>query len=220
MKILTAGSPSGRPHLFLRAAAALAFATLAVLSPAAAHAQEDNYHYANLWDLSPGLSYMNTPTGAHIPWRSQLAGVDVSATQWLWRNLGATGDVRSYLSPGNVAPNPYFVNSPLISDSQFVGGAEYRWVKNSTFGINFHALAGAAYGDFSIHVPAGITNSQLGLYPNGASFAIVAGPVFDFHRNSSYSIRVVPNYTATHFGGEFQNNFSLSAQIVLHYGKF
>ena len=186
----------------------------------AARAQEDNYHYSNLFDITGGLSYMNTEVGPGVTHRGQLPGLDVSATQWLIPRWGAMAEVRGYAGPADANPNKYGVNSPIVTDIQFAVGPQYRWVRRQSFGVNLHALAGGAYGSFDTHLPSGVSGTDVGLYPNGGTFSFIAGPDLDFHRSERYSIRISPGYTATHFGGELQSNFSLSAGLVVHFGRF
>jgi len=221
---------SRRPLLSLRprlAAAGLAaiFFSLLLAMPNRAAAQnetsiDETFHYDNLWEISGQLAYMNPRNGNLITDRADIGGGRAAATQWIWPRLGATADVRTYIGLGDALPNGYSVNSPLMSQTFLTAGPEWRWIRGPAIGISFHALAGGVYGTFNGHVPAGVTPSVLGLYPNGGSVAFIGGGNIDFIRSPGFAIRITPDLVATHFGSSFQENVSVSAGFVWHFGKF
>jgi hypothetical protein len=200
----------------------LACAIGLAFAPAIARAQDADEvtRYDNSWEISGGMSYFNTVNGPHIAERSNLAGANVSATQWLYPRLGATGDIRGYLGTGNALPNPYGVSSPLVQETLFSFGPEYRLVRRPSFGVSGHVLIGGGYGIFDLHVPSYVPQTNIGLYPNGGTFDVIAGGNIDLNRTPQVAIRLTPEYVATHFGGQIQNSFSLTLGAVWRFGKF
>jgi hypothetical protein len=199
-----------------------------LLHPAISSAQSDtepaaadeSFHYDNLWEISGGLAYAGMPSGPNVQHRAQLAGADVAATQWVFRRLGATADVRTYAGLGDTNVNPYTVNSPLFVETFASVGPEYRWIRTPAIGVSLHALAGGGYGTFNGHVPSGVDYKGLGTYPNGATFDLIGGANIDFNTPSGFGVRVSPNVITTHFDSDLRNSFSLTVGLVWRYGKF
>lgn len=189
-------------------------------APIAGQPAADEFRYDNLWELSAGLNYTGFPSGANIQHRAQLGGIDVAATQWITRRLGATADVRTNIGLGDANANPYGVNSPLFVETFASVGPEYRWVRTPAIGVSFHALAGGGFGTFNGHVPAGVTNAQLGVYPNGATWDLIGGANFDFNTASGFGVRISPNVITTDFGSDLRGSFSLTAGFLWRFGKF
>jgi hypothetical protein len=181
---------------------------------------DETFHYDNLWEISGGLAYMNPKNGQAIVQRADIGGGRVAATQWIYPRLGATADVRFYEGLGDALPNAYSVNSPLMTESFVTAGPEWRWIRSQAIGISFHGLVGGAYGTFNGHVPSGVSSTILGLYPNSTTLAIIGGANVDFIRSPGFAIRITPDLVATRFGGQFQENFSVTAGFVWHFGKF
>ncbi len=205
-------------------AALLCSFLLALPNRAAAQSEttsaDETFHYNNLWEISGGLAFMNPRNGPIITHRADIGGGRVAATQWIYPRLGATGDVRVYAGLGNAYPNGYGVNSPLMTQTFVTVGPEWRWIRGPAIGVSFHGEAGGVYGTFNGHVPSGVTPSVVGLYPNGASAAFIGGGNIDFIRSPGFAIRITPDLVATHFGGSFQENVSLTAGFVWHFGRF
>jgi hypothetical protein len=206
-------------------AALLCLMTMIALDlPTRAAAQDtpadEGFRYNNLWEISGQLLYTNPQNGTPIANRANIGGGRAAGTQWLTPRWGATGDLRYIEGLGNALPNPYGVNSPLMTQAFFTGGGEWRWIRTSSLGVSLHGLAGGVYGKFDGHVPAGVSNSTLGLYPTGMTVAMIAGGNIDFVRSQSIAIRITPDLVATHFGNQFQETFSIGAGIVWHFGKY
>lgn len=199
----------------------MALVALGLPSRASAqNAADEGYRYNNLWEISGQLLYTNPNNGNAIANRANIGGGRAAGTQWLTPRWGATGDVRFIEGLGNALPNPYGVNSPLMTEVTFTGGGEYRWIRTSSVGVSLHGLVGGVYGVFNGHVPSGVTNSTLGLYDSGMTVAMIGGANIDFIRSNSIAIRITPDLVATHFGGQFQESVSVAAGVVWHFGKY
>jgi hypothetical protein len=204
--------------------AAVVVAGLA-LSPICVNAQtvvqaDDNFHYDNSWELSGGLAYANLPSGPSILPRAQLPGVNVAATQWLLPRWGVTGDYRGYVGLGNTNVNPYATNSPLAIENFFSAGGEYRWIRTPAIAVSPQILAGGGFGIFNQHVPNGVSNGQLGIYPNGGTFDLIGGANIDFNTSSGLGVRISPNAIVTDFNGNLRTSFTVTAGVVWRYGRF
>jgi hypothetical protein len=227
LRALVSQAPSAGKFLqqagSLFVAVALCVAGLA-LSPVGAGAQvvvaDDNFHYDNSWELSAGLAYAALPSGPTILPRAELPGLNVAATQWLLPRWGVTADYRGYAGVGNTNVNPYTVNSPLAVENFFSVGGEYRWIRTPAIAISPQLLGGGGFGTFNLHVPNGVTNGQLGIYPNGATFDVIGGANIDFNTSSGLGVRVSPNAIVTDFNGDLRTSFSITAGVVWRYGRF
>lgn len=200
--------------------AGLALTPTHAIAQAAPEQTDDNFHYDNLWELSAGLAYAGIPSGPNVVPRAQLPGLNVAATQWVFPRWGATADYRAYVGLGDTNVNPYTVNSPLFVENYISVGPEYRWVRTPAIGVSLHALAGGGYGIFNLHVPGGVTNAQLGNYPNGATFDLIGGANIDFNTPSGLGVRVSPNVITTDFNGDLRSSFTITAGVVWRFGRF
>jgi hypothetical protein len=228
-------SAGGKPVV-----AAPGTAPLSAEAKAALAAPYTGPSYKNRWEMYGGLSFMNGQAGQNLPKRYNMGGAEVMGTYWLGPNLlgghvsklGVIGDYRFEAGTTPVV-SPYY-NRILIMQSITSGGLEYRGPKNRYVAIDFHALAGGAYGHFDYavnHYPGGSpvsscpTNGHppqtttLGLYCDHTAPWGAAGGSIDFNESQKLAIRLSPDMIFEHFGTETREFFSISMGALYRFGK-
>lgn len=196
--------------------------------------------YDNRWEVFGGLSFMNGQAGQNLPSRYNMGGGEVMVTYWLsptalnghLNRFGLTGDYRFEAGTTPVV-SPYY-NRVLVMQSIQTGGLEYRGPKNRYVAIDFHALAGGAYGHFDYainHYPGGSpqsscpTNghppqtSSVGLYCDHTTPWGAAGGSIDFNQSARFAVRLSPDMIFEHYGTETHEYFSISLGLLYRFGK-
>jgi hypothetical protein len=188
--------------------------------------------YDNRWEVYGGLNFMNGQAGQNTPVRYNMGGAEVMGTYWLTNKLGIAADGR--FGAGTTPVISPFYNRVVAMQTIGSGGIQYRGPKNRYAAIDFHALAGGTYGDFSYavnHYPGGSPVSacpadqtagqqgNLGLYCNHvAPYGAVGGSI-DFNESARLAIRLQPDLTFEHFGTETREYFAISMGVVYRMGK-
>ena len=199
---------------------------------AAALAPYTGPKYDNRWEVYGGLNFMNGQAGQNTPVRYNMGGAEVMGTYWLTKKLGVIADGR--FGAGTTPVISTFYNRVVAMQSIGSGGIQYRGPKNRYAAVDFHALAGGTYGDFSYavtHYPGGSPVSacaaqqqigqqgNLGLYCNHiAPYGAVGGSI-DFNESAKLAIRLQPDLTFEHFGTETREFFAISMGVVYRMGK-
>ncbi len=182
-------------------------------------------HYQYRWELYGGMAYSHFDGGPQILEGTSLGGVDAQITRFFNQRWGIDANYRGYFGTNPTQPNIYNIRGPFVSEQMAVAGPEYRAFFNKHVSISFHALAGAAYGDFN-RATAPLTqqevNYQLGLYSNQWTPAGVIGGALDLNRNEHWAFRFEPDATLTrfhNFGGPtgIQQQFALSVGVVYRF---
>jgi hypothetical protein len=195
--------------------------------------------YDNRWEIYGGLNFMNGQAGQSQPGRRyNMGGAEVMGTYWLGsapvKRYGVVADFR--FGAGTTPVTSPFYNRVVIMQSIPSGGVQVRGPHNRYAAIDFHALAGATYGDFNYavnHYPGGSPVSacaaqqgidgygnkgNLGLYCNHvAPYGAVGGSI-DFNESGKLAIRLQPDLTFEHFGNELREYFAISAGAVYRFG--
>ena len=214
-------------------AAALLFGMGAVAGIGAANAQNrvgppPPVSYDNKYELYGGLQYMNFKAGEDLPKRMNLGGVEIMGTRWLSPRLGVSLDYRGDAGTTQVLPNAgiYGIHRPLVYMNAGMAGIQYRGPKNQHAAINYHALAGGAFGVFDAgtqgagpgNVFSATKNAQLvGLYNNHAAMIVALGGSLDINRSKNWALRVSPDLIFEHFGNETREFFAISGGVVYRF---
>ena len=204
---------------------------LAACTTAALHAQDtfrpaQPVTYTQKYEVFGGINYMNGQAGQNLPKRFNMAGGEVMATDWLTPKYGVAADVRytagtTPVLPGAQATSPPIQTRPLVSELAYMGGLQYHWGGNQHVGVNLHALAGAASGDFDHSNPSlspAVFVGTTGLYSNHTSFMGTAGGSFDFNRSARWAVRVSPEIVFEHFGTELREFVYVSGGVLYRFG--
>jgi len=209
------------------AAAALLFAV-----GAAAHAQRVGpplpVSYDNKYEIYGGLQYMNFKAGEDLPKRMNLGGAEIMGTRWLTPRLGVALDYRGEAGTTQVFPNGniYGIHRPLVYMNMGMAGVQYRGPRNQHAAINYHALAGGAFGVFDAgtqgagpgNVFTATQNAKLvGLYDNHAAMIVALGGSLDINRSRNWALRLSPDLILEHFGNETREFFSISGGVVYRF---
>ena len=185
-------------------------------------ASADPVTYANRYELYGGLQFMNFQAGQTLPTRMNLGGIELQGTDWITNRIGIVADFRGDAGTTPTTPTSLAVNStkrPLVVLYQGLFGAEYRGPKNQRAALNFHALGGVAYGDFT---ESGLVVTQTqnpGLYNNHAAPMFAVGGSLDLNRSKRVALRLSPDLLFEHFGTETREFFAISGGIVYRIGK-
>ena len=218
-----------------RSLCTFAFATVAALGGFAAstvaHAQDTfkpppPVTYTEKYEIFGGVNFMNGQAGQNLPKRYNMAGGEVMATWWLTPKWGVAGDGRweggtTPVLPGGQATSPKVQTRPFVSQTIGMGGAQYRWFGNQMAGVNLHALAGVANGNFDHSNPglqSTVFTNATGLYSNRTSFMGVVGGSVDFNRSARLAIRLSPEIVFEKFGTELREFVYVSGGIVYRFG--
>ena len=204
---------------------------LAACTAAAVHAQDtlrppQPVTYTQKYEVYGGINYSNGQAGQNLPKRFNMAGGEVMATDWLTPKYGIAADARytagtTPVLPGAQATSPHVQTRPLVSELIYMGGLQYHWGGNQHVGVNLHALAGAASGDFDHSNPGldpAVFVGTTGLYSNHTSFMGTAGGSFDFNRSARWAVRVSPEIVFEHFGTELREFVYVSGGVLYRFG--
>jgi hypothetical protein len=195
--------------------------------------------YDNRWEIYGGVNFMNGQAGQVQPGRRyNMGGGEFMGTYWLGRakvkRYGVVGDFRFGAGTTPVT-SPYY-NRVVVLQYIPSGGVQVRGPHNRYAAIDFHALAGATYGQFNYavnHYPGGSPVSAcaaergidgygdgqpLGLYCNHFSPYGAAGGSIDFNESGKLAIRLQPDITFEHFGNELREFVAVSAGVVYRFG--
>jgi hypothetical protein len=196
--------------------------------------------YDNKYEIYGGLNFMNFQAGQALPKRMNLGGGEVLFTYWLpghnWvKNLGVGADYRI-----DAGTTPVFANSgitqpdrnggtginnrPLVYLNTFMGGAQYRWLKNQYVAVNFHGYAGVSHGTFNysfrnLVVPLPEAYAATGLYSNRTKPMAALGGSIDFNISKRMAIRLSPDLILEHFGTETREFVGVSGGVIYRIGK-
>lgn len=176
--------------------------------------------YTHLYEAYVGTGYMRFTPGDQLQRLNEYAW-NVGATRYYSERFGVTVDGRGFYGSAYIGPNQTSntaVYKPAISQYMAMGGPTYRFLLEPRYSVSGRVMAGGAWmnssGDLGPFTP-----TELGLYPNGGSFAVnVAAPV-EYNVSPGIGVRVSPEYTMTNFGSTIQNNLGFTGGIVVRWGK-
>ncbi|SEC22989.1 hypothetical protein [Terriglobus roseus] len=183
--------------------------------------------YTEKYEVYGGINFMNGQAGQDLPKRYNMAGGEVMGTYWLTPKYGVAADVRweggtTPVLPAAQSTSPSVQTRPFVSQTIYMGGLHYHLTGNQLVGMNLHALAGAASGNFD-HSNPGLPSSTFfnatGLYTNRTSAMGVAGASFDFNRSSRLALRISPEIVFEHFGNELREFVYVSGGVLYRFGN-
>ena len=206
---------------------------MAALTGAVAAQAQDTFRppppvtYTQKYEVYGGINYMNGQAGQNLPKRYNMAGGEAMATWWLTPKWGVAGDYRweggtTPVLPAAQATSPRVQTRPFVSQSIYMGGAQYHWFGNQHAGVNLHALAGATSGTFDHSNPGLPSNTffgTTGLYSNRTSAMGVAGGSIDFNRSARVAVRIAPEIVFEHFGNELREYVYVSGGVIYRFGE-
>ena len=178
--------------------------------------------YDNKYEIYGGLSFMNGQAGPNLPRRYNMGGGEVMGTYWLGPRLGVAADYRFEAGTTPLLPNPYY-NRVKVTQNIVSGGVQYRGFQNRYAGVDYHALFGVARGTYDSAIkgyPGGspVTQTQVGLYPNGSTPWGAAGGSVDFNYSARLAIRLQPEIIFEHYGNKTREFVSVSGGVMYRFG--
>lgn len=183
-----------------------------------------NVRYDYRWELYGGFAYSHFNAGPNLIQGSNLGGFDIQAARFFTPRWAVAANGRGYYGTSGVAPNPYGIKGPFVSEHMFLAGPEYRGPSNQHISMLFHALVGGAYGSFT----SGLQDQQgnpvppakVGFFSNGTTFASAIGGSLDLNRSPRLVFRISPDATLTDFGSAgIHEQFALSVGLVYRLGE-
>ena len=221
-----------RKSLFSGASAALALLCCMVPVARAQYTQPTvapnntlaNVRYDWRWEVYGGLAYSHFNAGPNLIQGANLGGFDVQAARFFTPRWAIAGNARGYYGTSGVAPNPYGIEGPFVSEHMFLVGPEYRGPSNIHGSILFHALVGGAYGYFDRALQDQNNNAvppaNVGFFNNQMTFASAIGGSIDLNRSPRLVFRISPDATLTDFGGAgIHEQFAISVGLVYRFGE-
>lgn len=183
-----------------------------------------NVKYDYRWELYGGLAYSHFNAGPTLLQGANLGGFDIQAARFLTRRWAAAANVRGYYGTSGAAPNPYGIRGPFVSQSMFMVGPELRGPSNQHASMTFHALVGAAYGNFESALYDQKNNKVdpdlVGFFGNQTILASAIGGSIDLNRSPRLVFRISPDATLTNYGGtSYKEQFAISVGLVYRLGK-
>lgn len=193
--------------------------------------------YAHRYEQYTGFAYLRFVPGPGYPAGPGYAaggglehaheyGWNVGFTRFRDERFGWTLDGRGYYATAYVGLQPnnplaiQGITNPAISQYAILAGPTYRFYMQPKYSISGRIMAGAEKGDFSGDVNH---NQQLavdmGLWPDGYTFAASASLPVDFNLTPSVRLRVAPEYYFTGFGSTLQYTRGFSTGLVYSFGK-
>jgi hypothetical protein len=176
--------------------------------------------YNNRWEVYAGAQYshFNPASGRNIQ-ANNLLGWTGSATAYFRPVWGLEASVRGLYGNMTVPPNVYNVPAnPKMSETLFLFGPTFRFLRGEKYAAGMHVLIGAAYGSFDSDFPKGVQPNLVGIYNNKLAFGSAIGWFTDYNLTSKLAIRGVADFQPTRYGFSMQNEFAASVGIVYKFG--
>lgn len=174
--------------------------------------------YSHKYEIYGGGGYVRFHPGPNLQHMNETAW-NGGFTDYLWSRLGLTADFRGYYGIAYTQHNIYNIFHPSITQFTFMGGPQYRVVRQQHLAVSAQLLAGMAKGTFNGN-SALFPGTLLGMWSNGTSFSGGAAVPVDFNLSPTIAFRISPNYTVTTFGSTTQmKNLGFTSDLVFRWGR-
>ncbi|MGA9587462.1 MAG: hypothetical protein WBQ95_19180 [Terracidiphilus sp.] len=183
----------------------------------ARRAQAIHDTYAHLYEVFVGGGYQRFLPGPDLQ-RNTMYSWDAAVTRYYSEKLGITFDGRGYYGTAYVGLNSTSLTRPAISHYDVLVGPTYRFRMRPKYSLAGSIKGGAAFGHFSGDTN-GFGTAVLGLFPDGATYALEANFIGEVNVSPELSLRLAPEYMATGFGSSWQNDFGFTYGFVYRFGK-
>jgi len=166
------------------------------------------------WEIYGGFAYSHFDAGPNLLQGSNLGGFDANVRGY----YGTSGAAPNCGSCSGSGSNAGPIEGPFVSEHMFLGGPEYRLVRNEHAALMLHAFVGGAYGDFTRGLN-GVPPQNVGFFSNQFTTAMAMGGSLDLNRSPRLVFRIAPDATLTDFGGNgFEEQFAISVGVVYRMG--
>jgi hypothetical protein len=173
--------------------------------------------YSHLFETYTNMGYLRFSPGPHLQ-RLTYYAWDAGLTRYYSERLGVTVGGRGYYGTAYVGLNQFNLTRPAISQYDVMGGPIYRFYLQPKYAISGRVMGGWALGNFSGDTN-GIGAKQLGLWPDGSTYAISGSIIGDANLTPNVAFRLAGDYLGTGFGGSMQNSFGFTGGVVYRFGK-
>jgi hypothetical protein len=177
--------------------------------------------YTHRWEIAGGGGYLRFRSGEFNQKNSEIT-FWLNTSYYFNQRLGLTGELRGAYGNAKIDNlNQYatLVGHPQISEYPFLAGPTYRFRLRQKSALSVFALGGTAIGKFDGD-SKGIPAADLGLWPStNARPAFSIGGNLDLSLYPNIAFRIAPSYTATTFGGSWQNNAGFEMGVVYRFGR-
>jgi hypothetical protein len=184
-------------------------------------------NYDHLYDAYVGMGYLRFTPGSKLERAHEYAWT-VGITRYINERLGVTAEGRGYYATAytgikltdksGTISNPY--TNPAISEYTALTGPTYRFYLQPKYSVSGRVMGGFIRGNFSGDTNHDETISKdLGLWPDGNSFAVSASIPVEYNVTPRLAVRVAPEYFHTNFGSKQQNTLGFTTGIVVRFGK-
>jgi len=182
--------------------------------------------YTHLYEAYVGAGYVRTKPGEGTISGKGLQKLNeyswnVGVTRYFNERLGVTVDGRgnygsAYIGPNEVSNSAVF--KPAISQYAAMIGPTYRFLLQPKYSVSGRVMGGFAYNHSSADIRP-FTPAQLGLYPDGSSYAISASVPLEYNVSPGLGVRIAPEYYLTGFDSKTQNGLGFTGGLVFRWGK-
>jgi hypothetical protein len=183
----------------------------------ARRAQAIHDTYAHLYEVFVGGGYQRFLPGPTLQ-RNTMYSWDAAVTRYWNEKLGLTFDGRGYYGTAYVGLNSTSLTRPAISHYDVLVGPTYRFRMRPKYSLAGSVKGGVAMGNFSGDTN-GFGTAVLGLFPDGATYALDASFIGEVNISPELSLRLAPEYMATGFGSSWQNDLGFTYGFVYRFGK-
>lgn len=177
--------------------------------------------YGHLYEAYVGGGYLRFRPGSTLQHNNELDW-NVGFTRYRSERLGITVDGRGTYGTAWVGVKSGQNNTfnPSISQYALMAGPIYRFYLQPKYAISGRVMGGFAYGNFSGDTSGLVSvSNNLGLYPDGTTYALNAAIIGEYNLSPGLSIRLAPEYFATGFGSSLQDNLGFTAGVNYRFGK-
>ncbi len=173
--------------------------------------------YGHRWESYLDTGYLRFTPGPSLQ-RLTYYAWESGLTRFSNERLGYTLDARGYYGTAFVGLKINGLTRPAISQYDLLIGPTYRLYMKPKFAVSGRVLAGGAYGNFSGDTN-GIPLTELGLYPDGFTFAASASVIGEYNLTPNVGFKLAPEYFFTGFGSTVQASRGFTAGMVYRFGK-
>ncbi len=173
--------------------------------------------YGNKYEIFIGGGYLRFQPGPQLQ-HVTFYSFDTAVSRYFSDKLGVTVDGRGYYGTPFVGINFTGITRPAISQYDVLAGPTYRFIAHPKYSISGRVMGGVAMGNFSGDTN-GFGTANLGLFPDGTTYAINGAIVGETNITPNFSLRLTGDYLNTGFGSKMQNSFGFNYGFVYRFGK-
>ena len=176
--------------------------------------------YSHRWEVAGGGGYLRFRTGQYLQKSSEVTFTMSAVRQWN-SHWGVVADVRGAYGTAKI-PNTLSQNNvfrPNISEYNFTGGVQYRYIGTEKYSVSFAGTGGVTLSKFGGDAK-GLPSQDLGMWKDSnynPTFTVSAN--FDYNLYNNLAFRVQPTYVGTTFGSTVQNNLGVNGGLVYRFGR-